>query len=117
MTFGHTPYLDLPSIGWDTYGRGGRGYLQGRIRGANQVYLEAEYRKNLRRDGLLGGVVFLNGTMTTVGVERSFGSNDWGAGLGLRLKFNKHSNTNLAIDFGWGEANSSGLFAGLTEVF
>jgi hypothetical protein len=28
FTFGHAPYLDLPAIGWDTYGRSGRGFLQ-----------------------------------------------------------------------------------------
>jgi hypothetical protein len=47
LSFGKAPYLNLPSNGWDTYGRGARGYLQGRIRGVNQIYVETEYRRNL----------------------------------------------------------------------
>jgi hypothetical protein len=30
---GEVPYLALPSIGWDTYNRSGRGFIQGRYRG------------------------------------------------------------------------------------
>jgi hypothetical protein len=37
--------------------------------------------------------------------------------VGLRVKFAKVSDTNLAVDFGWGEANSFGVFAGLGEAF
>jgi hypothetical protein len=117
MTFGPAPYLNLPSNGWDMYGRGSRGYLQGRIRGANQVYLESEYRWALTRDGLWGAVVFLNGASTTDPESGIFGRPDWAAGTGLRIKFNKTSNTNLAIDYGWGTQNSSGFFLGMSEVF
>jgi len=117
FTFGPGPYLALPSIGWDTYGRGGRGYLQGRIRGQNQIYLETEYRLQLRRDGLLGAVGFLNATVTTNPDTGTFARGDKGGGAGLRVKFNKRSNTNLAIDRAWGEAGSKGWFFGLTEVF
>ena len=41
LTFGKTPYLDLPSTGWDTYANVGRGYIQGRFRGPNLIYLES----------------------------------------------------------------------------
>ena len=58
ITFGKTPHLDLPAIGWDTYGRGGRGYVQGRIRGQSQIYTEFEYRVSLSRDDLWGAVGF-----------------------------------------------------------
>jgi hypothetical protein len=117
MTFGHAPYLNLPSNGWDTYGRGARGYLQGRIRGANQIYFESEYRRTLTADGLLGAVGFVNGTITTDPETNIFTRADIGAGVGLRLKFNKHTNTNLTLDFGWGRDDSHGLFLGMTEVF
>ena len=72
LTFGHAPYLDLPAIGWDTYGRGGRGYIQGRIRGRNQTYNEAEYRMTLSRDGLWGMVGFLSLMATTGPVGSAF---------------------------------------------
>ena len=117
LSFGPGPYLALPSVGWDTYGRGARGYLQGRIRGENQIYFEAEYRMQLRQDGLLGAVAFVNTTITTVPETRTFGAADHALGAGLRIKFNKHSATNLALDYGWGQGSSDGFFAALTEAF
>ena len=117
MTFGEPPYLNLPSSGWDTYGRGTRGYLQGRIRGTDQIYFECEYRWPLTRDGLWGAVAFLNGTGTADADSGILGKPDWAGGVGLRIKFNKHSNTNLAIDHGWGKQGSKGFFMGMSEVF
>jgi len=117
FTFGDAPYLNLPSNGWDTYGRGARGYLQGRIRGANQIYFETEYRRGLTRDGLWGAVVFVNGTATTSPETNTFSRADMGVGGGLRMKFNKHTNTNLTLDYGWGRDDSKGFFLGMTEVF
>lgn len=117
LTFGPAPYLDLPAVGWDTYGRGGRGYLQGRIRSPNQIYLETEYRFGLTRDGLLGAVVFVNGTTSTNPETQTFGRLDPGGGAGLRIKFNKDSRTNLAADRAWGRGDSGGWFLGLSEVF
>lgn len=117
LTFGPAPYLSLPSNGWDTYGRGARGYLAGRIRGANQVYIESEYRRPLTRDGLLGAVFFLNATSTASENSSTFGRLDPGMGVGLRIKFNKHNSTNLALDYAWGRADSRGLFLGMAEVF
>jgi hypothetical protein len=117
FSFGPAPYLNQPSNGWDTYGRGARGYLQGRIRGPNQVYLETEYRVGLSRDGLWGAVVFFNLTCTTNPDTQTFGRADAGVGAGLRMKFNKHANTNLTIDHGWGRDGSKGFFLGMSEVF
>ena len=71
----------------------------------------------LRRDGLLGGVMFFNVLTTTDPVEQTFGRTDKGGGLGLRIKFSKQANTNLSIDHGWGEAGSQGWFLCMTEVF
>jgi outer membrane protein assembly factor BamA len=60
VTSGNVPYLALPSIGWDTYGRSGRGYVQGRLRGTNMIYGETEYRLPISRNGLFGAVAFFN---------------------------------------------------------
>ncbi len=117
MSFGPAPYLGLPANGWDTQGRGARGYLQGRIRGQDQIYFETEYRMQLRRDGLLGAVGFFNLTATSLPETETFGRPDPGGGAGLRLKFNKRSNTNLAIDHAWGRDGSKGWFFAMTEVF
>ena len=40
-----------------------------------------------------------------------------GAGLGLRIKMNKSSNTNLCIDYGFGAMGSKGFAFNLNEVF
>lgn len=42
---------------------------------------------------------------------------DPGIGVGLRIKFNKHTDTNLSLDYGWRRSDSEGLFLGMTEVF
>jgi hypothetical protein len=117
MTFGPAPYLNLPADGWDTYGRGARGYLQGRIRGVNQIYLEGEYRFTLTADGLWGMVAFANITCTADPETATLSNGDPGVGVGIRIKFNKNSDTNLAIDHGWGMEGSKGWFLGMTEAF
>jgi len=117
FAFGEAPYLNLPAIGWDTYGRGGRGYLQGRIRGQNQIYTEGEYRLALTRDGLLGAVGFLNLTATTIPDAGHFGRLDPGYGVGLRMKYNKRTSINLAVDLAYDRFGASHYFFGMQEVF
>ena len=117
FTFGKAPYLDLPAIGWDTYGRSGRGFLQGNIRGTNQIYTEFEYRMRFTRDDMWGAVTFVNLMATTAPGEGSFGSLDPGYGIGLRMKFNKKTNTNLSVDAARGQDDVTRWFFGLQEVF
>jgi outer membrane protein assembly factor BamA len=117
FTFGDPPYLNLPYIGGDTFGRTGRGFLEGRIRGRSLAYMEFEYRFDLRRDGLLGLVVFVNGTSVTDPESGVFGRDDIGKGVGLRVKFSKKTDTNLTIDLGWDEQGASNFFLGTTEAF
>jgi len=117
MTFGPAPYLNLPSNGWDTYGRASRGYLAGRVRGTNQLYLEGEYRRTLSADGLWGMVMFANTLLTTDPVNGIYQQGDPALGVGLRIKFNKRSNTNLTLDYGVGRVDQRGFFLGMTEVF
>lgn len=116
---GSIPYLALPSIGWDTYNRSGRGYLQGRFRGENMVYAETEFRYQISRSGLLGGVLFLN-TITAdneiIG-QKLFDAFAFGYGAGLRIKMNKETRTNICIDIGLGQNNSSGVYFGIQEAF
>ncbi|WP_157815999.1 BamA/TamA family outer membrane protein [Spirosoma pollinicola] len=115
---GQAPYLDLPSTGWDTYSNMGRGYVQGRYRGRNLVYLEAEYRAQLLPSGLLGAVLFTNmQTYSDYPNTNHFGRLLPGGGVGLRVKMNKHSNLNFAIDYGFGIGGAQGLFLNFGEVF
>jgi outer membrane protein assembly factor BamA len=114
---GRPPYLDLPSTSWDTYSTTGRGYIQSRFRGAQMVYAEAEYRFKITRNGLLGGVVFLNGQSFSAAEGTKLESIQPGYGPGLRLKLSKASKTNLAVDYGIGNQGSRGLFLTVGEVF
>jgi outer membrane protein assembly factor BamA len=114
---GNPPYLDLPSTGWDTYNNTGRGYIQGRFRSKNMLYFEAEYRFKISRNGLFGGVVFANAQSFSNWPSNSFQNIAPAAGMGLRTKFNKYSRTNIAIDYGFGQNGSQGVFVNLGEVF
>jgi hypothetical protein len=116
LAYGEAPYLDLPAIGWDTYGKTGRGYVQGRLRASDQIYTEFEYRYTLTQDGLWGAVGFANFTISTLS-SGAFGPLDPGYGFGLRMKFIKRTRTNLTVDFGWGNAASSGIYFGTQEYF
>ncbi len=114
---GIPPYLDLPCTGWDTYNNTGRGYIEGRFRGTNLIYLETEYRFHITHNGLLGGVVFINSSTLSQPDTQQFGKINLGSGFGLRVKINKQSNTNFVIDFGFGTEGSRGFSFNLNEVF
>ena len=109
------PYLDLPGIGWDPYNRSGRGIDQNRYRGNTLFYSEGEYRRDITANGLFGFVVFAN--INTVSGSGTL-LNTWhpAAGTGLRIKFNKGSNTNIGIDFAFSKGYSSLIF-NLGETF
>lgn len=114
---GKAPYLLLPSTGWDDQYNTGRGYIQGRFRGSQMYYGEAEYRFNITRNGMLGGVVFGNLQFFSPDISPQFQVLTPGYGGGLRIKLNKHSGTNLCIDYGFGKDGSKGFFVNLGEVF
>ncbi|BAV07438.1 BamA/TamA family outer membrane protein [Filimonas lacunae] len=109
------PYLDLPSTGWDPYNRSARGIDQNRYRGKSLLYLESEYRRDITNNGLLGFVVFANAN-TVSGAGKFFASWHPAAGAGLRIKFNKGSNTNIGIDYGFSKGYSS-IMLNLGEAF
>jgi hypothetical protein len=118
LTFGgDAPYLDLPATAWDATSNMGRGYIQGRFRSKNLLYLESEYRFKISRSGLFGGVAFANAQSVANYPSNEFDSIALGAGAGMRIKFNKHSRTNICIDYAFGQGGSQGVFVNLGEVF
>jgi outer membrane protein assembly factor BamA len=118
LTLGGTPpYLMLPSTGWDKTFNTGRGYIQGRFRSNNMLDAEVEYRIQLTRNGLFGMVVFTNFESFSNINTWQFGIPAPAGGLGLRIKLNKYSRTNIAIDYGWGREGSRGFFVNLGEAF
>jgi outer membrane protein assembly factor BamA len=119
FTLGNTkpPYLLLPSTGWDDQYNTGRGFIQSRFKAKEMMYAEAEYRFGITGNGLLGAVVFVNAQSFSKRITDELNVIAPGAGAGLRIKLNKHTNTNLCIDYGFGMIGSRGLFLNLGEVF
>jgi hypothetical protein len=114
---GKPPYLDLPSNGWDSYSSTGRGYIQGRFRGAQMIYFETEYRFKISANGLLGGVLYANAQSLSAMPGSALEKIQPGFGPGLRIKLNKRSKTNICIDYAFGAEGSKGLFITVGEVF
>jgi hypothetical protein len=111
-----TPYLDLPAIGQDPYQKSGRGIYPGHYTGQTLYYLEAEYRRDITDDGLLGFVVFSNVNAVTEPATDRFSYLHPAAGAGLRVKFNKHSGTNITLDIATSKGRTA-FYVGLGEAF
>lgn len=114
---GMPPYLDLPNTSNDAFNNFGRGYVQGRFRGHQLLFTETEYRFGITENGFIGGVVFAN--LQNVSAQKGTPIQGLlpGYGAGLRVKFNKHSKTSLALDYAFGQGGSKGIFMNLGEVF
>ncbi|MCZ4408337.1 BamA/TamA family outer membrane protein [Cryomorphaceae bacterium 1068] len=120
VTSGSVPYLDLPAVGWDQFGRSGRAYPQGRFRGEDILYSEVEYRFPLQKEKeTFGGVVFANGTTASNrnGNIDLFEYVDPGVGLGLRIMLDKNARTNLTLDYAWGAYGAQGFYLNVNETF
>ncbi|MCV9388400.1 outer membrane protein assembly factor [Reichenbachiella ulvae] len=120
VTSGDVPYMNLPALGWDQFGRSGRAYTQGRFRGEDIVYAEVEYRVPLQRDKeRFGAVAFVNTTSASnrLGNIDLFDYLDVGYGVGFRFMISEASRSNLNIDFAFGEYGATGFYFGINEVF
>jgi outer membrane protein assembly factor BamA len=116
---GTLPYMILSATAYDQTGRSARGYTQGRFRGNNLVYGEVEYRFPISKcGGLLGGVLFANVTTANNPALslKLFESMRPSYGFGLRVKIDKYSRTNLAVDIGFGQ-QSMGFYLAVSETF
>ena len=120
VTSGDVPYLDLPALGWDQFGRSGRAYTQGRFRGEDLLYGEVEYRFPIQKNKeTFGGVLFFN---TTTAANRNAGIQlfkylDYAYGAGLRVMINKKTRANLSLDYAFGKYGAGGFYFGINEVF
>jgi outer membrane protein assembly factor BamA len=115
-TYGNVPYLDLPTTSGDVSEKIGRGYSRWRYRGKQMLYSEAEYRFDLSANGFWGAVIFANAQSFTQPETNRFSYVLPAAGVGLRIKFNKKSNVNVAFDFAVGK-NSFNWYLTLGEFF
>ncbi len=115
--YGNAPYLDMPSNGWDTYDNSSRNFIQGRYRGKNMLYLESEYRFGILKNRFLGGAVYANVASYSERDKNNFIGVAQNVGVSLRIKVNKHSNTNLIVSYGVGKGWQNGFFFNLGETF
>lgn len=114
---GKTPYLDLPATNWaPASGISSRGFQIGRYRSNALVYGEIEQRYQLSANGLWGIVGFANISSASEYNTQHFRFWQLAAGVGLRVKFNKYSDTNIAIDLGFSH-NYWGVWLNIGEVF
>jgi outer membrane protein assembly factor BamA len=120
QTSGKSPYLFLPAVGWDMFARSGRPYTQGRFRGEDLVYGEAEWRFPLQKTkNKWGAVLFVNSTTASnrhenIGV---FNYMQFGYGAGLRYMLSEKNRANLCLDYGFGAHGAQGIFLNLNEYF
>ena len=114
FTFGDALYTGLPAIASDPFLRSGRGWTAGRLKGMDMMYTEMEYRMPIYN--LIGAVAFVNGSQFS-DMDRNYGKLKLGYGVGLRMKLNKESRSNFALDFGWNEEGYAGFYMQLNETF
>jgi len=113
---GKAPYLDLPSIGWDSYGHTGRGLPRNRFRSTSLLYFEAECRSDITRNGLWGAVGFINVTAPAVMNTQCYRHFYPSGGAGIRLKFDKRTGSNGLLDVGFSQGYWN-WYIGLNEYF
>jgi hypothetical protein len=96
---GDVPYLDIPAVRWEpSTGQASRGIQQNRYKSNALLDLEAEYRFGITQNGFIGGVVFASATSASEYNTQQFVYWHPAGGAGMRMKFNKYSNTNIAFD-------------------
>lgn len=120
LVSGQLPYMALPSIGYDMFGRSGRGYSQGRFRGESMVYSEAEYRFPLQKNkDTFGGTLFVNAASfgSKFTEEKLFTKINPGYGLGFRVMIDKENRTTISADYGFGQKGNSGFYLNINESF
>ena len=114
---GETPYLDLPATNWaPATGIASRGFQTGRYRSNAMLYFEGEQRFQLTANGLLGVVAFVNIASTSEFDTQHFKTWQTGGGFGIRIKMNKYSDTNIAVDLAFSN-NYWGVWLNIGEVF
>lgn len=120
LVSGNLPYMSLPSIGYDMFGRSGRGYAQGRFRGESMIYSEVEYRFPLQKEkDTFGGTLFFNASSfgSKMTQEKLMEKINAAYGLGFRVMINKENRTTISADYGVGRKGNSGFYLNINESF
>jgi len=117
LTKGNSPYFDMPANRWEpASGSASRGIQKGRYRSNALLYFESEYRFGISQNGLWGGVVFADVLSASEYKTQNFQYWHPAGGVGVRLKLNKYSRTNVALDFGMSKGFYS-VYLNIGEAF
>jgi hypothetical protein len=114
---GKVPYFDLPSTRSEPgTASSSRGIQKDRYRSNAMLFFESEYRFNISPNGFFGGILFANATSASQYDTQHFTHWQPAAGAGIRLKFNKYTKLNVALDFGFSRDYAS-VYLKIGEVF
>lgn len=114
---GSPPYLDYPSNRWEPIsGSSSRGMAQNRYRSNALLYFESEYRFGFTKNGLFGGTIFASVISASQFNTQQFDYWHAAFGAGLRVKFNKFSRTNIALDVGFSKGYQA-VYLNIGETF
>ncbi|MBC7845225.1 MAG: BamA/TamA family outer membrane protein [Flavobacterium sp.] len=114
---GKVPYFDLPSTRSEPItGMSSRGIQKNRYRSNAMLFFESEYRFNITQNGFVGGVLFANTTSASEYATQHFKHWQPAIGTGVRLKFNKYTKVNVALDFGISKDYAS-VYLNIGEAF
>jgi outer membrane protein assembly factor BamA len=109
---GEVPFRMLPEIGGARFLRG---YYRGRFRDNNMILVQQEFRMPVYK--FIGVAAFAGvGSVSKKLPELVTNKIHTSYGLGLRICINKKENTNIRIDYGFGE-DSHGLYVVFAEAF
>jgi hypothetical protein len=81
------------------------------------AYNEAEYRFPISKNGLFGGVLYVNATTASNYVHNLFDKTAFGRGAGIRMQLDKRARTNLTVDIGLGADRATAIYFNLQETF
>lgn len=112
LSTGDVPFYALPTLG----GSGQmRGMSSGRLRDANAMSLELEYRTPLV--GRFGFVTFAGLGDVFRRFSEIQASPRWTAGGGVRVRVDRDNRVNVRLDYGISREEFSGFYLSMTEAF
>jgi hypothetical protein len=115
--------MNLMALGWDQKGTSGRGYKQGRFRGENYLYTEAEYRIPVKIDkqhpDRYGFVAFVNLSTASSSLDEIplFEKFAPGYGAGFRIMLKEITRSNITVDYGRGADGKGSVYINFYENF
>lgn len=109
----YPPLQQLGSLGGGTVLRG---FYRGRYKERHAIVFQTEYRQHIYKN--FGVTVFagIGEVAKTMNEFRIKGIN-YSYGTGLRYMINKTERLNIRLDFGFGNNDSHGIYAGISEAF